>query len=94
MARRGAWLEYDAIGSADDAHFVELILRVLDAGFVGQLLLSHDRGWYDPALPGGGTPRAYTYLIEHFLPRLRAAGVDDAIIHTLTCDNPFRAFAR
>ncbi|MCL4504932.1 MAG: esterase [Chloroflexi bacterium] len=94
MARRGAWLEYDAIGSADDDIFIALIRRVLDAGLGNQLLLSHDRGWYDPAQPGGGTPKPYTYLSEHFLPKLRAAGVDAATIRQLTCDNPFRAFAR
>lgn len=94
MARRGTWIEYDAIGSASDDTYIQLIQRMLDAGYENQLLLSHDRGWYDPAQPAGGTPQPYTYLIEHFLPRLRAAGVDDAMIRRLTCDNPFRAFAR
>lgn len=94
MARRGVWLEYDGIGGADDAFYVNLITRPLDAGFSEQIMLSHDRGWYDPALPNGGTPKPYTYLIEQFLPQLRAAGVDDATIRQLTCDNPFRAFAR
>jgi phosphotriesterase-related protein len=94
LARRGAWLEYDGIGSGDDASWVALIRRILDAGFADQLLLSHDRGWYDPAQPGGGSPRPFTYLFEHFLPVLAAAGVDEATLHHLTCDNPFRAFAR
>ena len=96
MARRGAWLEYDNIGSDDpgDAVHVERILRLLDAGFGEQLLLSHDRGWYDPAQPGGGEPQPYTYLSEVFLPKLRAVGVDDATIRQLTEENPFRAFAR
>jgi phosphotriesterase-related protein len=67
---------------------------LLDAGFEKQLLLSHDRGWYDPALPGGGIPKPYTYLSEQFLPKLRASGVDDDLIRQLTHVNPFRAFAR
>ncbi|MBL7162034.1 MAG: esterase [Anaerolineales bacterium] len=96
MARRGAWLEYDAIGNEEfsDDFYVDRILRLLDAGFGHKLLLSHDRGWYDPALPGGGTPQPFTYLSETFLPKLRANGVDDATIQQLTCENPFRAFAR
>ena len=93
LARRGAWLEYDAIGSHDERD-LENILRLLDAGLDTQLLLSHDRGWYDPALPGGGVPKPYTYLAEHFLPKLRAAGVDAATIRQLTHANPYRAFAR
>jgi phosphotriesterase-related protein len=94
-ARLGAWVEYDAIGGGKpDEFYVERIRRMLDAGLGDHVLLSHDRGWYDPRQPGGGTPRPFTYLSEVFLPKLRAAGVDEATIHHLTCDNPFRAFAR
>jgi phosphotriesterase-related protein len=96
MARRGAWIEYDGIGdgSTDDAFFVERILRVLDAGLGDRLLLSQDRGWYDPAETGGGSPRSYTYLGEVFLPKLQEAGVDEATVRQLISANPFRAFAR
>lgn len=98
IARRGAWLEYDEIGSNDDKEndefYVQLIQRLLDAGLGNHLLLSHDRGWYDPALPGGGIPRPFTYLSNQFIPKLRAAGVDEATILQLTCTNPYRAFAR
>jgi phosphotriesterase-related protein len=96
MARRGAWIEYDAIGSDDvaDAWLIERILRILDADLGQRLLLSQDRGWYDPAQPGGGQPRPYTYMSHTFLPKLRDAGVDEETIRQLTCTNPFRAFAR
>lgn len=95
IARRGAWIEYDSIGDpADDARFIDWIRRVLDAGLGSRLLLSHDRGWYDPAQPGGGTPRPFTYLTTEFLPKLRAAGVGEETIHQLTVENPFRAFTR
>jgi phosphotriesterase-related protein len=95
LARHGVWLEYDGIGNpADDARFIGLVHRGLEAGFGDQLLLSHDRGWYDPAQPGGGTPQPYTYLIDAFLPQLAAAGIDQPTIDRLTRSNPFRAFAR
>lgn len=94
LAKRGAWIEYDGIGGEDDEPCIARILRLLDAGLEDHLLLSHDRGWYDPAQPGGGTPKPYTYLSETFLPKLREAGVDEAIIRRLTWANPFRAFAR
>jgi phosphotriesterase-related protein len=95
MAGRGAWIEYDAIGGGRaDAFWIERIRAMLDAGYGEQVMLSHDRGWYDPAKPGGGTPRPFTYISEQFLPKLAAAGVDQASIDMLTVDNPFRAFAR
>ncbi len=96
VARRGAWIEYDGIGrwQREDATYIENIHRVLDAGLGDRLLLSHDRGWYDPAQPNGGVPKPYTYLSDVFLPKLAASGVDAATIALLTRDNPFRAFAR
>jgi phosphotriesterase-related protein len=96
VARRGAWIEYDAIGADDfaDGYFVERIQRALDAGLGGRVLLSQDRGSFDPAQPGGGVPRPYTYLGERFLPALRDAGVSDPEISKLVERNPFVAFAR
>ena len=95
VARRGAFIEYDWIdGDATDPDFIRRILYLLDAGLGDRVLLSHDRGWYDPAQPGGGTPRPYTYISEHFLPKLHDAGVDEATICRLTHMNPFQAFAR
>jgi phosphotriesterase-related protein len=98
LAKRGAWLEYDSIGCGDatenDGFHIRLIQRILDAGLGDHLLLSHDRGWYDPAQPGGGVPRPFTYLSNQFLPKLRSAGVDEATILQLTQANPYRAFAR
>ena len=94
MARRGAWISYDGIGGGDDDFYVDRIQRMLDAGFGDQILLSHDRGWYDPAQPGGGTPKAFTYLSETFLPKLKARGIAPETIDGLMCANPFRAFAR
>jgi phosphotriesterase-related protein len=94
MARRGAWVEYDWIGSQPDELILERVLRMLDAGYGTQVLLSQDRGWYDPALPGGGVPKPYTYLSDVFLPKLRTAGIDEATLRLLTVENPFRAYAR
>lgn len=94
VAARGAWIEYDNIGWVPVEETVPLILRALEAGLGGQLLLSHDAGWYDPAKPGGGTPKPYTVLSTEILPRLRLAGIDEATITRLTHDNPFAAYAR
>ena len=95
MARRGAWVEYDWIQRPEtDDLFLTRIHQMLDAGMGDRLLLSHDNGWYDPAKPGGGSPTPFTYISEHFLPKLRASGVDEVTIRKLVCENPFRAFAR
>lgn len=94
VAARGAWIEYDHVGRAPDAEVAGLIVKALEAGLERQLLLSHDLGWYDPAKPGGGTPRPYSHLGEVMLPRLRDQGIADTALVQLTHRNPFAAFAR
>jgi phosphotriesterase-related protein len=94
VAERGAWIEYDNIGWTKDAPLADRIARVLEAGKAAQLLLSHDAGWYDPAKPGGGTPKPFTHLSDVMLPLLRARGVTDETIRQLMVRNPFEAYAR
>ena len=94
VAARGAWIEYDNIGAVPVAESADLIMRALDAGLGSQLLISHDRGWFDPAQPGGGTPKPYTVVNTELLPELRRRGVTEETIVQLTHSNPFRAFSR
>jgi phosphotriesterase-related protein len=67
---------------------------LLEAGFGDRVLLSHDRGWYDPSRPKGGVTQPFTYISEHFIPKLIASGIDSDTIRLLTHINPYRAFAR
>ncbi len=95
MARRGAWLEFDAIGSEhlSDEWFVAAVERMLDAGYGEQLLLSQDRGWYDPSKPNGGPVKPFTHFMASFVPRL-AERCDAATLAQLIRHNPFAAYAR
>jgi phosphotriesterase-related protein len=52
------------------------------------VLLSQDVGQVAELRSRGG--RGYTYLSQTFLPALRAAGVDEAAIDTMTVENPRR----
>lgn len=99
-ARRGAWVEFDAIGAdswfPEQDKLVDFTLHLLEAGYGEQVLLSHDAGWYEVGSPSGvpqaGGVRGYTALMERFLPALRACGVSEADIRLLTVTNPARAF--
>ena len=93
IVEAGAWIEYDNAGWVPDDEYLAPVMRALEAGYAGRMLLSHDRGWYDPSTPDR-TPHPYTHLSEAILPQMREAGVDDATIKRLTHDNPFNAFAR
>jgi phosphotriesterase-related protein len=97
-ARRGAYLELDAVGAPyqSQAELLEVVLALIEAGFADHLLLSHDAGWYNPArldgLPDGGY-RGYTALTADFLPALRQRGITEEQLQMITMQNPIRAFA-
>jgi phosphotriesterase-related protein len=91
---RGAWIEYDNVGAVPVEESADLVMRALEAGLGDRLLISHDRGWFDPALPGGGTPKPYTVVSTELLPMLASGGVTDETIVLLTHRNPFEAFSR
>jgi phosphotriesterase-related protein len=95
LIERGASIEFDFLGMSftpterhGEARVVELLCDVIARGHVEHVLLSQDV-CHDSQLrryEGNG----YTYLAESFLPRLRAAGVSEAEIGTMTVANPRR----
>lgn len=95
IVERGASVEFDFLGMSftpaerhGETRVVELLSELLARGHVDRVLLSQDV-CHDSQLrryAGNG----YTYLLETFLPRLRAAGVSEAEIETMTVANPRR----
>ena len=93
-ARRGAWVEFDGLSEAGLARHLELVRRMKEDGLIGQVLLSHDAGWYRVGEPGGGRFRPFDTLFTAFVPGLKAAGFSDADVRLLLVENPRRALTR
>ncbi len=94
LAARGVFLEYDSpsrqkYGPASDA--VNLIASAVKHGYQRQLLLGMDlaRRSYWPSYGGGPGLR---YLLDSFMPRLKAEGLDE-VVPLLFVENPARAFS-
>jgi phosphotriesterase-related protein len=92
---RGATVEFDFLGMSftplerhGEGRIVDNLRELLSRGHVQRILLSQDV-CHDAQLKRYGG-NGYTYLADTFLPRLRAAGVSDDEIHTITVDNPRR----
>jgi predicted metal-dependent phosphotriesterase family hydrolase len=92
---RGASVEFDFLGMSftplerhGEGRVIESICDLLAAGHAERILLSQDV-CHDSQLANYGG-NGYTYLADTFLPRLRAAGVSDDEIRTITVDNPRR----
>lgn len=92
VAEQGAWVEFDGVSEETVEQHVELVLTMRKAGLLHRVLLSHDAGWYNVGVPGGGTFRPYTTLFTKMIPALRKSGLSETEIRLLTETNPQRAF--
>ncbi|MEJ0035994.1 MAG: hypothetical protein WDO68_07910 [Gammaproteobacteria bacterium] len=81
ICRRGAFVGFDRQGGVGDAQVVPLVMALIEAGFADHLLFS------------GDAFRGYGRVITSFLPKLKAAGASDDVLHRISVDNPRRFLA-
>ncbi|HET7133214.1 MAG TPA: hypothetical protein VFJ95_13240 [Gammaproteobacteria bacterium] len=81
ICRRGAFVGFDRQGGNGDANVVPLVLAMLEAGFADHLLFS------------GDASRGYARPITNFVPKLKAAGADEATLTRIVRDNSRRFLA-
>ena len=81
ICRRGAFVGFDRQGGGGDANVVPMVLKLIEDGFADNLLFSSD------ALSG------YDKTVTSFLPKLVAAGADEAMLQHIMRDNPLRFLA-
>lgn len=94
ILERGAYLAFDTVARRHinpDERRVEFLLRLLDAGWEEQLLMSSDRCFRSDLRAYGGP--GYAVVFAEFLPALRSAGVPEPTIDLLTIHNPLRLLA-
>jgi phosphotriesterase-related protein len=90
-AKLGVWISLDGIGWSID-EYVERLLFAKEKGFLTQVLISHDAGWYDPAKADGGDFQPFTNIFEKLMPALNAKGFDESDWKLLLVENPKKAF--
>jgi phosphotriesterase-related protein len=81
VCRRGAYVGFDRQGGNGDAQQVPLVMALLEAGFADRLLFSADAS------------RGYGKTMTVFVPKLKAAGAPDDVLHRIMVDNPRRFLA-
>jgi phosphotriesterase-related protein len=100
-ARQGAWISLDAIrtfhysnakkqGSQTLEKHLSYLKTLREAGFLTQVLLSHDGSSFP--VGGADSKRPFDTLFTTFIPMLKAAGFAENEIRQLTVINPARAF--
>ena len=81
LCRRGAFVGFDRQGGNGDAQQVPMVMTLIDAGFADHLLFSSDAS------------RGYSKTMTVFVPKLKAAGASDDVLHRIMVDNPRRFLA-
>jgi phosphotriesterase-related protein len=81
ICRRGAYVGIDRQGGRGDDPAVPLVMALINAGLADHILIS------------GDASRSYGRPLTAFLPKLRAAGASDEVLHRITVDNPRRFLA-
>jgi phosphotriesterase-related protein len=80
ICRRGAFVAFDRQGN-NDTQQVPMVMSLIDAGFADHLMFS------------GDASRGYSRTVTVFLPKLKAAGASDDVLHRIMVDNPRRFLA-
>jgi len=81
ICRRGAYIGFDRQGGGGDVQDVPLVMSLIEAGYADHLMFSADAS------------SGYSKTITNFLPKLKAAGATDEVLHKITVDNPRRFLA-
>jgi len=81
ICRRGAFVGFDRQGGNNDAQQVPMVMALIEAGFADHLMFSADAS------------SGYSKTLTVFLPKLKAAGASDQVLHHIMVDNPRRFLA-
>ena len=91
-ASEGAWIAFDGLSQKSSQLHLNHLLEMKKRGYLGQVHLSQDAGWYRPGEPRGGHYRPYDFIFSEFLPVMKTAGLTNTDIRTITAENPRRSF--
>lgn len=90
----GAYVQFDTVGRNHmnpDSRRASAFARLVRLGWQHKLLLSSDRCHRSDLRAFGGL--GYGYVFTGFFDRLRAEGIDDKTLDTITIENPRRVLA-
>ena len=103
LAESGCYIEYDLFGleatfyplapieMPNDGQRVDFIIRLIEAGHLGQIVVAHDTAWKTRLVRYGG--HGYAHLIESVVPIMRNKGMSQGQIDTIFVENPKRILA-
>ncbi len=102
LAEKGVYLEYDDFGQkeyypalgivpVEDSERVDFLLKLIDRGYLNQILLSQDVCLKINLATYGGM--GYTHILKKVVPMMEDAGIGEQQIKAMLVDNPRRALS-
>lgn len=104
LAQTGCYLEWDLFGSdgqypipnepnqlpdyVSDAQRIDQIIQMIGEGHLNQVLISHDTALKTMLASYGGV--GYAHIPKNVVPLMKAKGISEEQIHTITIENPKR----
>ena len=101
IAKSGCYLEFDCFGMEgyyprrygvfdmpNDAFRVNYIIKLIDKGYLDKILISTDICMKNKLVSYGGP--GYAHIIDNAVPWMRAKGLSEDIVNTITIENPKR----
>lgn len=92
VAEAGLWIELDGLSPDSLGVHLEMLLHHRDQGRLGQVMVSHDAGWYSVGEESGGDFRPFDTLFTVMKGALEEVGFTEAEWRQLVQENPARAF--
>lgn len=89
MLKEGVYVEFDTVGKDNympDQTRLEMLLKIQEAGFTDKVFLSLDITRKSNMAYQGGI--GYHYLMDTFVPMLRAGGIEESFIEKMLVHNP------
>jgi len=89
---QGAWLSYDGYRPDQTQLYLDLITRIKKEGYLKNLLVSQDAGWYTAAEPNGGKFNSFAPLKTHLMTAMKNQGFTSDDLAQIFVHNPAEAF--
>jgi phosphotriesterase-related protein len=90
-AEKGCWISLDGLAYDIDRHLAKIIFAK-NNGFLDQILISHDAGWYDPQKEIQSI-KPFTKIFTELIPKLRINGFSEKELEMLLSFNPVKAYS-
>jgi phosphotriesterase-related protein len=102
LAEKGVYLEYDDFGQkehypslgivpVEDSERIDFLLKLIDRGYLNQILLSQDVCLKINLARYGGM--GYTHILKKVVPMMKDAGISERQIEAMLVHNPRKALA-